>query len=424
MSYRSVKGLIPRRKPEAFRLMMGLRACRLLLFPSDLRRRVKALDFAGAFCRPSDPLFFLTHKHYLSSRLTLAQRIECAVNHFEFEQRHRRADYHELVYRASGLVLWTKLVEGVRYALRLTTERDHLYEGDLSVILTVDDTMIGIMSFSYVDTAVFGLPGGTAMFITRNQTYRNDALNRFRAAFKQNSPPYFCLWALSGIAMANGMRSIYAIKHQAQVSYSERYADGFRNSYDNFWSKFAAEEVDPQAYRLATPFALAPLEGVKHRARAAARRRYWQSIAQDSRHVMLLHSTGQVPVTDAIAGDGALAPVQVPQVLEHPSPERHEHVLQFRKIDTAGRGRITLEQANAYYSMLFAQLDLNSDGYLEAHELEPLPPIMGAKCAQDLLAKLDTNADQRVSPTEFLAISNWLFQCGKNPADRGAHARV
>jgi hypothetical protein len=288
------------------------------------------------------------------------------------------------------------------------------------------------MSFSYVNTSVFGLRDEVAMFVTRNQTYRNDALSRFRATFKQNSPPYFSFWALSGIAMANGMRSIYAIKHEAHVAYSDRYAEGFKNSYSNFWSKFAAEDVDHQAYRLAIPFALAPIATVKHRARAAARRRYWEAVAHDSHQVMLLHTVDPLPVADTILGKGALLPqpsspaltnvvrqpAQVAHILKQPSPERHEHVSQFKKIDTVGIGHITLHQANAYYCRLFSQLDLNSDGYLDARELEPLPPIMGAKSAPDLLAKLDRNSDNKVSRTEFLAISNWLFQSGGDTEER------
>jgi hypothetical protein len=151
------------------------------------------------------------------------------------------------------------------------------------------------MSFSYVDAKVFGLPSDSAMFITRNQTDRNEQLNRFRATFKQNSPPYFCLAAMCGIAMANGMPAIYAIKHDAQIAYEERYIAGFKNSYTDFWQQFGAQEVDHQAYRLDIPLPLAPLNEVKHRNRAVARRRNWTQIIHATREAMLAHSTSQMP---------------------------------------------------------------------------------------------------------------------------------
>ncbi|HEV2269974.1 MAG TPA: hypothetical protein VGR92_10975, partial [Steroidobacteraceae bacterium] len=47
--------------------------------------------------------------------------------------------------------------------------------------------------------------------------------------YKQNSPPYFCLASVFGIAMANGMRAIFLVKDEAQIAYQERYAEGFRN---------------------------------------------------------------------------------------------------------------------------------------------------------------------------------------------------
>jgi hypothetical protein len=114
---------------------------------------------------------------------------------------------------------------------------------------------------------------------------------------------------------------------------------------------------------------------------------------------------------------GACQSGQGAKVAEAPSAERLEYVTQFKKIDTAGKGHITLDQANAYYTTLFAELDRNRDGYLDARELEPLIPIMGAKSANDLLAKLDRNSDNRVSRGEFLVISNWLFQLARNPKD-------
>ena len=58
---------------------------------------------------------------------------------------------------------------------------------------------------------------------------------------------------------------------------------------------------------------------------------------------------------------------------------RCEEYEQFKKIDAAGSGRITMEQTTAYYSALFADLDKNADGFLDAQELEPLIPVMNAR---------------------------------------------
>jgi Ca2+-binding EF-hand superfamily protein len=100
---------------------------------------------------------------------------------------------------------------------------------------------------------------------------------------------------------------------------------------------------------------------------------------------------------------------------EPPSPERLQYINEFKKIDKANRGTITLEEATAYYSARFTELDRNHDGFLDEHELEPLIPIMNTRSARELLLKLDRNSDNRLSRKEFLILANWLFQLASSP---------
>jgi len=94
---------------------------------------------------------------------------------------------------------------------------------------------------------------------------------------------------------------------------------------------------------------------------------------------------------------------------------RTEYVDEFRRIDKAGKGRITLDEATAYYNARFTELDRNGDGFLDAAELEAMVPAMGAKSGRDILAKLDRNADNKVTRAEFLVITNWLFEVATSP---------
>ena len=114
----------------------------------------------------------------------------------------------------------------------------------------------------------------------------------------------------------------------------------------------------------------------------------------------------------AVAGCQAGAPQMA---AESPSPERFEYIREFKKIDRAGKGRITLEEANAYYSARFTELDKNHDGFLDAKELEPLIPIMNSVSAKELLLRLDRNSDNKLSRAEFLVLANWLFQLASSP---------
>jgi hypothetical protein len=96
------------------------------------------------------------------------------------------------------------------------------------------------------------------------------------------------------------------------------------------------------------------------------------------------------------------------------SPARLEYLSQFKKIDSAGKGRIKMDQAVAYYSNLFTELDKNGDGFLDAGELESMVPLMNAGSGKELVAALDRNSDNKISRSEFVVIANWLFQLARS----------
>jgi uncharacterized protein VirK/YbjX len=274
-------------------------AFRVLSFPLKLKR-LWSLNFMRPYFpaqKKPDTFFFLTHDYYLSRCFTLAQRIDCAITHYGFEGQNYGPTYHRSVYQSPhGLALWHRVVDGTRYTITLRATEDRRYEGDLSVLCSVNDTRVCRVSFSYVDRSLFGLEPGSVLFVTRNQTDRNPELQRFRDCFKQNSPPYFCLASVCGIAMANGMRTICMVKDDAQIAYDVRYAEGFRNSYSALWEAFGAQEiVDRRAYTMSIPPRLNLLSNVTHKNRAVARRRNWLEIALSARQAMLEDRISQAP---------------------------------------------------------------------------------------------------------------------------------
>jgi uncharacterized protein VirK/YbjX len=274
-------------------------ACRILPFPLKLKQ-LWSLNFMRSYFpnkNKRDTFFFLSHDHYLSKNLTVAQRVDCAINHYSFEGQNYGSTYHRSVYQSQhGLALWHRTVDGTRYTIALRATEDNRYEGDLSVLCFVNETRVCRVSFSYVDGSLFGLRSERTMFVTRNQTDRNPELQRFRDSFKQNSPPYFCLASVCGIAMANGMRAIFLVKDDAQIAYQEQYAEGFRNSYSALWEAFGAQQIDDgHAYTMSIPPKLIPLSIVKHRNRAVARRKHWLEIVQSARQAMLEDRTSWAP---------------------------------------------------------------------------------------------------------------------------------
>jgi hypothetical protein len=88
-------------------------------------------------------------------------------------------------------------------------------------------------------------------------------------------------------------RTIFGIKHDAQIIYKETLDTGFRNSYTALWEKFNATEIDHQVFMLSVPLTLRPIElvGDDHRRRARARRLCWDEIVQSTRLSMAEYRT-------------------------------------------------------------------------------------------------------------------------------------
>jgi uncharacterized protein VirK/YbjX len=240
--------------------------------------------------REHDPLYFIVHHYYLSRRFSLRQRVDVAMTHHQYELQTYNGDYAREVYRSDGILLWQRSFNDFHFTIVLTASPDNRHEGDLMVILSVNDISLCKMSFCYLNPNIFGQASDMTMLISRNQTAdRTSFRELFDRYFNQNTPQLFCLSAVCGIAIANGFKTIFAIKHDAQIAYEETLDSGFRNSYTALWEKFDAVEIDRHVYILNVPLKLRPVRLVNraHRRRARARRGYWDEIIQNARESMV-----------------------------------------------------------------------------------------------------------------------------------------
>jgi uncharacterized protein VirK/YbjX len=284
------------------RASIGLaRSARALRFPAQSRRALvaasaHALDRRGL---APDVFFHLSGRHYLSRHLTTRQRIDSLVYHHDFEQRHYSSSYGHQVYGGAGILLWRSSAPDIQCEIRLEPGNDNRWEGELSVVLYLNGARLSVMSFSYVDSAVFGQPSAPTIFIARNQSGREPEQRKsFQLVFNSSAPSYLCLAAVSGIAMAHGMQSMCAIRHDAHPAWEPKYDGHLDNSYSKFWSAFHARALDHQAYEMAVPLASLPLDQVKskHRKRASDRRKEWQEVAASACEAMARHRVGQVRI--------------------------------------------------------------------------------------------------------------------------------
>ena len=258
-----------------------------MLFPKIISqfKSLRLLEKIKHPTRNIDPLYFLVHHYYLSRKLTLGERVNVALEHHKYELQFYDCKYIKQIYRSNGILLWGQSFEDIHFTIVLIASLDNRHEGDLTVILYVNQIMLCQMSFCYLNADIFGVSPCITMLISRNQTYQTSFPQSFDHCFKQNTPQLFCLSAICGIALTNEFRTIFAIKHDAQIAHEEPLDMGFRNSYTALWEKFDAVEINGHVFMLNVPLNLRPVGLVSrvHRRRARARRQYWDEIVQSTR---------------------------------------------------------------------------------------------------------------------------------------------
>ena len=262
----------------------------VLVYPRYLLKYLQLRIWQKLLCktREHDPFYFLQHRHYLSRRLTVRQRVESAIAHHEYESKNYSANYEKLVYRAEGIRLWEQKIGDRHFSITLTGSEHNRHEGDLSVVLSYDDINLWRISFSYVRGEIFNLDRRDFLFLTRNQAEASDR-RIFQECFGQNQPQLFCLSAVCGIVMANGWDSLLAIRHDDQIAYEKTLDSGFYNSYNALWKQFSAREIDGRVFEMAAPLNLRPLTEVSrsHRGRARGRRQIWDSILRGAQATLV-----------------------------------------------------------------------------------------------------------------------------------------
>jgi uncharacterized protein VirK/YbjX len=278
--------------------MRALRASRIF----GLNHARNGLSANRAFSRQissnakGDPVFFLSHRHFLAKGLTAQQRAEIALAHYQREDEAFDDSYFHAVYCGTGLTLWEDTIEGVTYDIRLMLGNDVLYEGGLSLVFHGNGERICVMSFSSVPTKMFlphfvsgeGEPPlkDTILFVTRKQlTGDREYQKAFNKAFDRTTPAHLCLGALEGFGLAQGYNYFIAIDPVVHPSYSEDKREHFKVAYTDFWESLSGRKVSPFGYLVDLPLKLTPLDDLdaSKRKRALARRKHSETVRDSAR---------------------------------------------------------------------------------------------------------------------------------------------
>lgn len=298
-------------------LLVG-RSSRILYFPRTMAalNRLESYATYTATAIPHDMYASVSYRYYLRQGLSLTQRMEFFKKHCSFESKAFNTAYRQQVYLCGGLTLWERQIGDAHFTIKLVHSGSRAMEGDLTVILGVNQSALHRISFSWVEDAE--RPGSMVPFITRNQRgwgSDTDPRQRFDVAFPQNYPNFFCYVALDGLARAAGARIMLGVPAAAQVCSGPEGAHS-ANTYDTFWETVGGSPCSGLGFRLPLPMPSKPLEEVpsKHRKRAAARRAYWAEIADSAHATLTTHLAADNPRAGAmvVPGTTMTAPIPVP----------------------------------------------------------------------------------------------------------------
>lgn len=240
-----------------------------------------------------DPLFFLSHRHYLLKGLDRRARTEAALCHYAHEAQAFSCGYSDKVYRRGGLVLWQAEAAGHAYDIVLQPGRDVAYEGGLSLALRIDGGCVSVLSFSLVPGRILGpdLPAAVYLISRKHQSRDHGYQADYNRAFHRVIPSHMVFAAFSGLAMAQGLQMAAGIAPERHPSDAPELAPHFRASYHDFWTSLGAQPLAAGHYRISLPMTLSPLDGLEaaRRKRALARRAVLDEVRASARRVIAAH---------------------------------------------------------------------------------------------------------------------------------------
>jgi uncharacterized protein VirK/YbjX len=236
-----------------------------------------------------DPVFYLSHPHYLTKSLGPKARTAAVTCHYSHEDTAYHPDYFDQVYAGGGLQLWSANSENHRYEIALQPGRDVAYEGGLSVALLMDGGCLCVLSFSLIPSRLLGLPGDlpdTIHLVSRKHQTKDRAYQAdYNKAFNRSTPAHMVFAAIEGLVLAQGRHHAIGIDPKFHPSDRPDLNPYFRTGYEDFWTSLGGRSLDGKGYLIDLPMRLSSLDGLEpaKRKRALQRRAHLDAVRQSAR---------------------------------------------------------------------------------------------------------------------------------------------
>jgi uncharacterized protein VirK/YbjX len=210
--------------------------------------------------------------NYVSLNLSTKNRILLLTAHYSFLQRHFRRDFLDIVEHPS-ILLWEECIDSVDVALNMDFPKKLHAEGDLCLTLTKNGQFVYRLIFIIAKGDIFGISDDHVILISSIQgVYGFDSVKSTTKACHDIHPTHLLMAAVSGVASAIGINTIFGIKSKDQIANN----DNFHFSYDLFFKGYG-DIVEPlNLYRIPLPFAETPIHLIKsnHKKRTLEKRLY------------------------------------------------------------------------------------------------------------------------------------------------------
>ena len=225
---------------------------------------------------------------YAAASFSQATRLAVLTHHYQYLAARSNATFFSAL--AGQPVLWKHYHGADEYAITLSYALSVDYEGELSLKLARNGTVLQVISFVLAPGAAIGLPTPQVLLLTHVQGLVGlDELRNATKALRDIAPAALLVHAAFGLALAWGIDSAVGVGTAEKAgTWVDRHFD-----YDGFWQiTFKAERLAiANLFALDIPPMEKPLELIKrnHRARTLRKRQLKQQVREQVTAYWHLH---------------------------------------------------------------------------------------------------------------------------------------
>ncbi len=235
---------------------------------------------------------------YLSMQFARDQRYDMLLAHYTALNQRFTPSFMPCVL-AGAVHVWRANMDGheLTVSFKGPCLRTRHREGELTLVMQVDDVAVFEVSFAFVPAAAVSgspsRPGGQAelvIYVGRVQGLPGQ-YERIRQATKlcgEVAPPDVLMAGLAGLARALGIHQILGVDNDSNISHETIRRSRTSFEYAEFWGRYNARFIEGGHAVMDLPFAEKPLTDIaaRHRKRTLLKREFKKTLADQVQAAM------------------------------------------------------------------------------------------------------------------------------------------